>query len=323
MKFNLASILTTLLVIALAQSACHGLERTASDYLIPLFRKENFDPTSIKRDAPWFEQIFEKTSGQKPVDIRIYLLALRDKLKATFQPISNKSDLEFAVLINEDFKESASSVEVDGRSRVIMKFIDSIISILDGGHSEFENWLTVTQLFYSLYGIPERNALTVSETGIRFAPKDLDQPQSQLYKYIKYLTESYLAFSLRHMEISVDDAVGDSVIESSLAMNSLNSSLTDRDLWRLAFKGNIREVKSKPQSTLFITDWLSFVENKPEARKSLEKSAGIITLAMALAPEELRKFKGLSFPLMKHVEYLRLLNQNSYTSHPSSFLFEI
>lgn len=319
MKFALPATLTTLLVVTLIQSPCLGLERNAHDYLIPLLKTKGLDPAEIQQDVQWLAENFE-AAGKKSDAIRSYLLSLRDKLKSGLQTLPGSiggSGLEFAVLTNDDFKESASSLRVGGRSHVIIDVIDSIISILNGAISKFENWLTVSAVFYSLHGIPQDNAMTIHEAGIRFGPKGSDAPRSNFYHYIKYLTEVYLAVYLRELEIS-PGSIEESKIDAIFANKDGRSSLTDEQLWRAAFKGEVMERNESTESidstklSEKLRKWTHDADFKIDFRKSLEKSAGIITIAMALAPEELRKFKGLNFALMKQVEYFRLLNQGSY-----------
>lgn len=324
-KLSSLATLTALLVVSLTLPTCRGLERTAHDYLVPLYKSKGFDPHEISRDALWFVEIFQKyTSDNTPHDIRDDLQILKERLKSGFTFLSGNPEPEFDGLRNENLSGPDSSAKVGGRTNVVIKFIDSLIVISEGNSCDFDHWLTISKLFYTLYGIPEENKLTIHGSGMRFSNLESNQARPQLYKYIKYLTRGrisggYLAKCLKKLEISAGSSE-ESKVDLAFAEEEGKSSLTDEELWRVAFYGDMIEAEEEspiPQDksdklSENLNSLFSIIESKPEIRKSLEKSAGIVTLAMGLAPEELQNFKALSFGLSKQVEYLRLLNQHSY-----------
>lgn len=324
-KLNITSIFTKLFIVALIHSTCDGLERKATDYVIPLYNAKLRNPDEIKRAAHMLEEIFHLTRGKSADDVVDFLRLIRWRVSAGFSSLTSGTQIpqiRFAGLINDDFRgqSSAGLIKINGKSSVLVKIIDTLIpfsrfEIADSSRCDFNRWLTFANTFISLYGIPEDNALTIHETGMRFASRASNQPRSQLYLYMKQFASTNLSSCLYHAGSTVESPEEEN-LDQFFAINSGKSNLIDEELWRETFNKDFKEphgsigdpFKTENSFLKSLRGWLSSRTCPPKTREFLESSAGLATLAMGVAPEEIRKFEVLNFALAKRIEYLRLCN---------------
>lgn len=314
-KLGLSSTLAIFLLVSLTQLDCFGLERKAVDYLIPLYRAKGRSPANIKRDALWIEDVLETQTQDKPIgEVAGFITSLRSKLLTGLSPTTLYQDsFRLAGLANEEARRSSSSpVKIGGRFNVLLRILDSLSPLLGTDFTtnrcNFDNWLTISETTFSrLNDFPSSDAIVISGTGMKFLPHLPDEESpTQLYKYIKYLITNRLILCLQ----SIKNQVGS---EDEMNLDEFfnlkeESNLSDEELWKIAFNIDLDERLLNPIAKS-LKEWFPSSGCPPSLRKFLENSAGIITIAVGIAPEEIRKFDSLNFTLAKRMEYLRLCNQ--------------
>lgn len=326
MRLGVRAILTILSLVALTQCTCNGLERGVSDYIVPIFKAKGLNLAEIRRDVQWLEEDFQAYhDGRKTLDIAFYLRILKDKLKPGLVP--SFSTQEFPGLMNDDFKSISSYTKLDARSHVLIHIIESIQSIMNNASCEFDHWLTIAKISYILYGLPTSNSMIIHDLGIKFSPRNPPPNNRALKLLLNYLTGIFYARCMERMEVNYG-GVEELDIDRIFAENAGKSSLSDEEIWRLAFHGDMKEQDAveflrsdiSHEMSEKLVSWFEDIKAKPRYLRMLENTAGMVILGMSISPGELRKFKAIGYSITKRMEYFRLYNQNSYCLVNCSFL---
>lgn len=343
-EISFSQILTALLVITLTQSVCQGLERPASDYVAPFYKANQLDSLSIGERAAWLSRVLEdQCRDESPIGVMNFLKAFKRKLCENVSlpeasGLSGQCELlsELDGLPNEDFygeiaRNTLSFLRVDGTTEEMVRIINQLIEMDTDAthpreawqerHCKTESMLLFTKVFWTLYKLPFDNSVVIYDTGIKFGPPAMEYFHQKFYRLMRYLASKRLGECLRSIPFTFRTRSEEN-LDLFLINRYNNPDQTDQNLWRSAFQLSF----ATPRHLDIFQDALdrSGLSRKPDFdgnvskflritcerfRRDVDRSAGMVTLAILLAPKELRKFEKLSLPLSKRIEYLRICNE--------------
>lgn len=333
---NLSSLAFRLLIVALFQSVCHGtLERTASDYLEPLFEANEVNSSAIDTHARWLAKMVERYSiDEDPRNALDLLGRIGSQLSQqvfrqdTYSPLSSTrlQPYELMGLANMNIRTTSNLVkDITGLNEDLIVIINHLIHLgedvfFDGPNiCDTRYKLTFIRVFLSLYELPDGHAVTISESGMRFGPSSESQPSSKFYRLLMHLITKNLSYCLYSIKFTFRT---EAERDLDLFLTKLNDikNPTDHLLWQAGFKlfdqvstisSNEAFLKSGlselPDYSGSVTKFLQITCEK--LRVELDSSAGTVTLSMGFAPEMLSEVKKLNFLLSKRLEYFRICNR--------------